>query len=256
MKKYIALLFLAVAITGCKTKAVISEQKATEDLSTQSIIESHYSNKKDFSTLYIRANADYKTKKESLGLTADIRIKKDEVILVSIRFFGVTMAKALITPTEVKYFEKMGKKYFEGDYKMLSNWLGTDLDFYKVQNMLIGKAIDDLRKGKYSNVIEEQWYRLDDLSHSETKKTFFFEAANFLIKKQVISQPKQDRTLQVLYPNHKEYKEAIIPLNVEIQAIQNNDETRISLQYNQVTFNEDLSFPYSVPSDYERIQIK
>jgi hypothetical protein len=139
---------------------------------------------------------------------------------------------------------------------MLSNWLGTDLDFYKVQNMLIGKAIDDLRKGKYSNVIEEQWYRLDDLSHSETKKTFFFEAANFLIKKQVISQPKQDRTLQVLYPNHKEYKEAIIPLNVEIQAIQNNDETRISLQYNQVTFNEDLSFPYSVPSDYERIQIK
>ncbi len=256
MKNYLFIVLLAFSITGCKTKAIIGEQKATEVLPTQEIINSHYSNKKDFSTLYIRANTNYKSSKESLNLTADIRIKKDEMILVSIRFFGITMAKGLITPTEVKYFEKSGNTYFEGDYSMLSNWLGTDLDFYKVQNMLIGKAMDDLRTGNYSNTIDDHLYRLEDLSGSSTKKAFYFEAANFLIKKQIIEQPNKDRTLQVNYPNHKEYKETILPLEVQIQAIQNNDQTTISLQYNQVTFNEDLSFPYSVPNGYERIYIK
>jgi len=31
--------------------------------------------------------------------------------------------------------------------------------------------------------------------------------------------------------------------------------TTITIDYNNVTFNEELSFPYSVPEGYERISI-
>ena len=40
-----------------------------------------------------------------------------------------------------------------------------------------------------------------------------------------------------------------------IDAIQNSETTNININYNTISFNEDLSFPYSVPESYERIFI-
>jgi hypothetical protein len=256
MKKIIALMLLVIVSIGCKSKASIAEARAAEELSTRKIIESHYDSKSDFSTVYIRANTKYRDIKQSYSFTSEIKILRDEKILVSIRFLGITMAKALITPTEVKYYEKNGNKFFEGDYSTLSEWLGTDLDFDKVQNLLLGKAMDDLRKGNYRNSIETKFYKLEDATSSATQKAFYFEAANFLIKKQRIEQPQQNRKLQVDYPQHKEYKEGILPLKIVIEALQDADKTSIGLDYNTVTFNENLSFPYSVPDGYERMYIK
>lgn len=255
MNKNILLLSLVLIISSCKTKMGITEAKAAKELTAKKIIQSHYDNKKDFSTLYIRGNAKYKDTKQSLSFNVDIRIKKDEIILVSVRFLGITMAKGIITPNEVKYYEKNGGNYFEGDYSTLSNWLGTDLDFFKVQNMLLGNAFDDLKQGKYRSEIEEYYYKLTDENAKDSEKTFYFEAANFLIKKQAIEQVFKNRKLVVLYPNYKAFPEAILPLELVIHAIQNNENSTISIQYNQVTFNEDLSFPYQVPEGYDKIEI-
>lgn len=255
MKKGIILLIFVSALLGCKSKAALAELGATSELSTKKIIDKHYDNSKNFKTVYIRAHTHYKDDKQSLALSSEIKIKKDEIILISIRFLGITMAKGIITPTEVKYYEKNGSSYFEGDYTTLSDWLGTDLNFDKVQNMLIGQAMDDLRIGKFKNTIEDKYYKLEEISNGTTQKSFFFEAANLLIKKQEIDQISKERKLAVSYPEYKEYSEGTLPLKVLIEAFHKKDKTSISLEYKNITFNEDLSFPYSVPSDYERIYI-
>lgn len=252
---YFVLLICFASVISCKSKAVISEATATKSMSAEKVIDNHYDTKKDFKTAYIKADVSYKDDKQSLNVSADIRIKKNEQILLSIRFFGITMAKALITPKEVKYYEKSGNKYFEGDYTTLSKWLGTDLDFNKVQNMLIGQAFDDLNKGKYDSSIEEGLYKLYDKSNKNTEKSFFFEASQFLIKRQEISQKAKNRRLKVSYPNHKDYPEAILPAQLIIEALQDNKATKINIEYKSATFNEDLSFPYSVPDGYDRIFI-
>ena len=253
--KHFVFLVCFASMVSCKSKAVISEATATKTMSADKVIDNHYDTKKEFKTAYIKADVAYKDDKQSLNVSADIRIKKNEQILLSIRFFGITMAKALITPKEVKYYEKSGNKYFEGDYTTLSKWLGTDLDFNKVQNMLIGQAFDDLNKGKYDSSIEDGLYKLYDKSNKNTEKSFFFEASQFLIKKQEISQKAKNRMLKVSYPNHKDYPEVILPTELIIEALQDNKATRINIEYKSATFNEDLSFPYSVPEGYDRIFI-
>lgn len=234
---------------------MVAEAKATEAITAEKVIKNHYANKNNFKTLYIKASTHYESKDEALNVTAEIKIKKDEKILVSIRFLGITMAKALITPKEVKYYEKSGDKYFEGDYASLSKWLGTDLDFQKVQNMLIGIAMDDLQKGKYKSTIDGKFYKVENISNKDTEKAFYFEAANFLIKKQEIAQPSKNRRLQVSYPNYKEHAQMNLPTELLIEAFDNQKKTTINIEYNSVTFNEEFSFPYSVPEGYERILI-
>jgi hypothetical protein len=263
MKKYLSLILRVVlfcfasslTLVSCKSKAALLEGKATGILSADKVIENHYNNKNEFSTLYIKANAKYKDDKMSQNVTAEIKIKKDEKILVSIRFLGFTMAKALITPTSVQYYEKINGKYFEGDYNGLSEWLGTDLDYTKVQNMLLGKAIDDLHKSNYMVSIMDKLYKLENNADGNTDKSFFFEADNFLIKKQKVFQSQQDRELQIVYPDYKKYNEMILPLSFVIDATQKKGQTNINIDYKNVSFNEELSFPYSVPEGYERIYI-
>ena len=255
--KRIAILAAVVLMMSCKSKAVVAEANVNAThLTANKIIEKYYNNKNNFSTLYIKSNARYADDKQTQNVTAEIKIKKDEQILISVRFLGITMAKALITPTSVNYYEKISGSYFEGNFSGLSQWLGTDLDFNKIQNMLLGDAIDDLTKGNYTESLTDQTYRLDDVSDNNTKKSFFFDSDKFLVKRQEITQTAENRTIKVAYSDRKVYKEATLPFKVLINTLQKKGKTEIDLDYNSVSFNEELSFPYSVPNGYKRIIIK
>ncbi|AIG31164.1 DUF4292 domain-containing protein [Flavobacterium psychrophilum] len=249
---------LVFTLLSCKSKQKIiaSQPVATGETATISnIIKNHYAIKRDFTTAYIKANIDYADNKQSLSLSADIRIKKDEIILVSVKFFGIVVAKAIITPTQVRYYEKAGGKYFEGDYKTLSNLLGTDLDFLKAQNMLLGQAIDDLYKGNYSLSIEEDSPKLEETTEENFNKTYLFDINSFWLKSQEITQKTPERKMRVNYSNYNSFPECVLPGELLIFANQDNKTTNITIEYKNATFNEDLTFPYSVPSGYEQIKL-
>ena len=252
--KSILAAFLILFLVGCKSKQTVATANASANKEVSQIIKGHYANQYDFKTLNIRANAKYDDAKQSHSLNADIRIKKDEIIWINIKFFGIPMAKALITPKKVSYYEKINGTYFEGDFSMLSNWLGTDLNFQKVQNLFLGRAIDDLTKDKWIAEITEKLFRLSKPTNSDISKDFYFEAANYLLKKETISQESKNRMLVIEYPSHQEVNKMFLPNKININAVQ-KDNVSIAIEYKNTTFNENLSYSYSIPNDYKAIEI-
>ena len=258
MKKYIALVLLSIFVISCKSKAVAvqnTDKTVEAPKEDKKAIAKHYDNKLDFKTVNIKASAKYEDEKQSQNVSADIKIEKDKQILVSVRFLGITMAKALITPNSVSYYEKIKGTYYEGDFTSLSKWLGTELDYSKVQNLLVGEALDDLRKGKYTQTIVENLFRLEDEKEAKIKKTFYLDSEKYLIQKEEISQPAENRMLAIKYSDSKTFDQGILPTKIEINAVQPKGKTDINLEYNNITFNEELSFPYSVPSGYKKVII-
>jgi len=258
MKKLLVFAFTLTMLVGCKTQqaAVATEAAAGSDKTAIEIIEGHYKNPKNFETLHINASAKYKDEKQSQSVSAEIRIKKDETILVSIKFLGITMAKAIITPTRVSYYEKINNTYFDGNYAALSKWLGTELDYSKVQNMLIGEALDDLTKGSYKSSIDADKYKLTGKAGGGILKEFLFEGANYLLKDQIVSQGgQQPRSLHIEYPAHSSFPQATLPAQIKIEAEQ-KDKVNINIEYTSVKFDEKLTFPYDVPEGFEQIFIE
>lgn len=253
------LLFLTILVS-CKSKqAVVTatpEVTQTKVISAKDVIANHYNKETNFSSVYIKSNVRFSDEKQTQNVTAEIKIKKDEQILISVRFLGITMAKALITPTSVSYYEKMNGTYFEGDFSGLTQWLGTDLDFSKIQNMLLGEAFDNLEQGKYALSKVDEGFELTDLQSKKTIKSFVLDKENFRIQGQAISQPEQDRMIQVSYSGYTSFQEGSVPMQTLIHTFQTKGKTEISFNYNTVTFNEELSFPYSIPNGYKRILIK
>ncbi|MGG7034420.1 MAG: DUF4292 domain-containing protein [Flavobacterium sp.] len=255
MKKVFGLVFMILLMSCTAKKTIAVKKMPINKMSAETVIANHYNVKNDFKTLYLRSGVRYSGEYQTQNVTAEIKILKDEKILVSIRFLGITMAKALITPQEVSYYEKINSNYFEGDFSTLSKWLGTDLDFFKIQNILLGEAMEDLKKGEYNVTFEDTTFRLNSTSSSDIQKTYFIEDLSFLVKKQEISQLSKNRKLQVVYPDFKTYTDFRLPTSLEIQATENTKKTSISIANTNVTINEELTFPYKVPQGYTRILI-
>ena len=252
--KYLLSAILLFFLIGCKSKQSVATAAANDNTEVSKIINGHYANEHDFKTLNIRANAKYVDEKQSQSINAEIRIKKDEIIWINIKVLGFPVAKALITPTKVSYYEKINNTYFEGDFSMLSNWLGTDLDFNKVQNLFLGKAIDDLTKDKWVSEVVEKMFKLSLPNSSDIAKEFYFEGANYLLKKETITQASKNRNLEIRYPSFKEEKGMFLPNEINIKAEQ-KDKVTIDIEYKNTTFNENLSYPFSIPSGYTAVEI-
>lgn len=259
MKRILAGLLLMVLVS-CKTQQAVAtatpEVPKTKEITATDVIANHYNNTLNFSSVYIKSNVRYSDEKQTQNVTAEIKIQKDEQILISVRFLGITMAKALITPRSVSYYEKMNGTYFEGDFSGLSQWLGTDLDFTKIQNMLLGEAFDNLQQGKYTLLKGEQGFELMALNSGNTKKTFVLDRESYQVQQQEIHQAEQDRKIQVSYSEQATFNEGRVPMQILIHTFQGKGKTEISFNYNTLTFNEALSFPYSIPNGYKRIIIK
>ncbi|MNU04780.1 hypothetical protein D3C72_2493410 [compost metagenome] len=76
-----------------------------------------------------------------------------------------------------------------------------------------------------------------------------------MLQKEEISQPAENRMLAIKYSDNKTFDQGILPTKIEINAVQPKGKTDINLEYNNITFNEELSFPYSVPSGYKKVII-
>jgi hypothetical protein len=254
------LLFVFILLTfSCKSKFPQKERKETIEIPVTAVDssrspEDYFANKLNFTTAYIKCNAHYETDKQSQHVTAEIKIKKDEKIIISVRFLGITMAKALITPTQVQYYEKLNSNYFDGNFEAISQFAGTDLNFQKLQNVLLGQAIEAFAANEYTLAKEDKWVKLQK-DNASALITYFFDANNRLLQKQIIQQQVQERLLTVSYPKFSSYQEVIFPSNILLNAEQKQTKMNLNIEYTDVSLNEELSFPYAVPTGYKRIVI-
>lgn len=257
--KYL-LLFLAVLAVSCKSKLPIAEKKALAQLAqpvadTTRIKGNYFENQLDFSSAYIKCNAHYETDKQAQNVTAEIKIKKDEKIIISVRFLGITMAKALITPTQVQYYEKLNGSYFDGNFEAISQFVGTDLNFQKLQNVLIGQAIEAFPSSECISSTADNLIKVEKDNGAAAFITYFFDAVNWRLQKQIIQQQAQERLLTVSYPRFSSYNNLILPANIVVNAIQKQAKMNLDIEYTDVSLNEELTFPYAVPEGYKRIVI-
>tara|TARA_R110002051_G_scaffold214190_1_gene279055 strand:+ start:557 stop:1327 length:771 start_codon:yes stop_codon:yes gene_type:complete len=253
--KKIILSILIAFMLSCKSTKVITGGTINENLTSKSIIKSHYANELDFKTLSGKMKIDYEDKDASQGFSVSFRMEKDKAIWIS--SLPISVVKAYITPDRVSFYNKWGEgTYFDGDFSYLSKLLGTELDFEKVQNLLLGQAILDLRKDKYDVAIANENYELRPKKDLDLFKILFqIEPKHFKIGAQQIVQPEKGRLLIIQYKNYQEIDNKIIPNEIGITATMDGNQSFIGIEYKNIEFNRNLKFPYDIPKGLKEIII-
>lgn len=249
-------LLLIFGFISCKSKKIVAgDAQVSEKIKISAIIKGQEQLNYEFETLYIRCSAKYKDKKQSQSVSADIRIKKDEIIWINIKFLGFPAAKALITPTRVSYYEKLNNTYFDGDFELISNWLGTTLDFQKVQNLLLGKPIIELNKSDEIVSRANNLYQVQSSDNNNIATQYYFEPLHYLLRTTQVSEKQANQSLEIKYPNYQIVESKYIPEQLDITANQ-KDPVNIIINYKNIVFNQDLSYPFEIPAGYIQISIK
>ncbi|NKI31154.1 DUF4292 domain-containing protein [Croceivirga thetidis] len=246
------LLGTIVLLTSCKATKSLPKGVADPSLGSKKVIANHYNSTIDFNTIRGSLKIDYDDGENSQSFRVSLRMKKDEIIWISAPF---NVVKAKITPNKVEFFNKLDKEYFEGEFDYLSGLLGTELDFEKVQNLLLGDAVLDLREDKYTIEVAGGNYQLKPKRSNELFKILFaIEPKTFRIATQEVSQPWENRFLTMEY-SYQEIETRILPNEIFIEATANGDLTKINLEYKNVEFNQSMNYPYKVPKGFKRIEL-
>ena len=56
--------------------------------------------------------------------------------------------------------------------------------------------------------------------------------------------------------NYQEVEKEILPQNIKIIAVENNAETIIKMEFKSISINQEVRFPFRIPSGFEEIVIK
>jgi len=250
----ILILITVFVLQSCKTTKLITDTKTAKKISSKVVAKNHNDNKLDFKTIRGRFRVGYESNDDSQSHSIGLRMEKDKAIML---IAPLGFVKVYITPERVSFYNKLQNEYFDGDFSYLSDLLGTELDFEKVQNMLLGQAIFNLEDDKYKTSIVNNAYQLKPTKDLELfKRLFLIEPQNFKVASQQISQPKEGRVLNINYKSYQKIEDKVFPESIEIIAEEIDNRIKIEIDYKNVEFNQRISFPYKIPKGYKEIVLK
>lgn len=251
LKNRAIFIVILIFITSCKSSKITDNTIA--NLSARNVIKKHQNTEFKKRTLKATLTVKYSGKQDLPSLNASIRIQKDSVIWISFSKLGFQVAKILITPTQVKFYEKLSKSYFEGDFELISEFVGSDLDFTNVQNLFFGEALVNLKDRKYQVSIQDNYYALKPKKNSPVfHESFWIDPFTFKLVKEEIKNSEKQQILSVLYKDYEKINESLFPKGFVIEAIGNKNHTKIDVSYRNIVFNAPLKFPFKLPSGYSK----
>lgn len=253
--KYSILLLILSFAFGCKSsQGVVSSGVLNKEATAKYLIKENSKQETKFKTLQSKVKIDYTQDNKSQGYTVNLRIEKDKTIWISAT---LGLARAMITPKRVQFYDKINNQFFDGDYTLISDLLGVELDFKKLQSLLLGEAIFRLKDDTYVASTQEASYVLQPKQQKALLELFYLlNVSHFKMDSQQLYQPLTRRILQVDYKSYQEVNNQILPEYMHIFAVENNEEVSIDMEFKSVSLNEAIRFPFKIPSGYKEIIIK
>lgn len=253
-KRLLILAFLSIMVLSCKSTKNLDSGKSNLGLSAKQLIKENVKHEAVFKTLSARVKIDISQGDKSDGYTVNLRLEKDRKLLLMST--PITLVKALITPEKVSFYNKLDNTYFEGDFSYLSELLGTEIDFQKLQNLLLGESLFSLNNESFDLSVNNQDYVLQPKKQHPLFELFYLiSGSHFKLTSQQISQPQERRHLQIDYKSYQKVDKQILPENIKIIAVEEAEELVLEMTFKSLSLNEDLRFPFKIPSGFKEIKL-
>jgi hypothetical protein len=206
----------------------------------------------DFRTFNAKLNVDYiDVDDKKYNVNATLRMYKDSLIWVSVNaIFGIEGLRAIITKDSVKIMDRQNKLYTPRSIEYLQEVSALPVNLSSLQDLLIGNAIF-----LDSNIV----------SYSKTANTISLLSIGKIFKN-LITLSENDKLVQRIKLDdidelrnrtgdlsYSDYENKRGPNFATTRKITFAEKKKldIRLEFKQYSFNEELTFPFSIPKNYK-----
>lgn len=208
-------------------------------------------NSLDFSFLNLRYKTNYTDDELNQQFTANIRIKKDSIIWISLTgAMGFEGARLAVTQDSFFLLNKLTKEYTVKPISYLSQIVPLNTNLQMFQNLLLAQPIELLG----SNF---RFYRTDsfDVIKQQIPKlqqTITVHQQNYTISEIMLADLHIKQDLQLTFGNYKNIGDKSFPFESEIIVNRGLQKINLKMELARYTINEPLVFPFEVNEHYKR----
>jgi hypothetical protein len=135
MIRYISIVLILGVFTSCNKKLIHSKQENIEI------------NTFKFDYFAAKAKLNYNSGDQKLSVVANLRIKYDSLIWISISpGLGVEVLRLKLTTDSVFLIDRMAHKYMKSSYSEFNNFYGIKLNFKWIQAIMLGNPLSSNKK--------------------------------------------------------------------------------------------------------------
>lgn len=262
------LLLAILTFSSCKTK----ENAKRKDLrvnKTEYLFQQLSQQEFMFDHLSAKANVKLtQNNKKKPPFKANIRIKRDSLIWISISAFHVEVARLMISQDSVKVINKVDKNYFLGDYEYINRRFNVELEFDVIQSILVGNPINFEPDEKVKFAIDKEKYYLGNLKKRKARKaddkpqrierqkeeviSLWIDQKTFKIRNFLFSDLTANRFITGKYDQFTPINDQLLPHDLAFE-FKSEKPANVELVYSKVSLEGPLKFSFNISSKYEQI---
>lgn len=219
------------------------------------------------------ATIDYNNKKNSFS--GIVRMRYDSLIWISITpVLGIEAARMVITNDSVKLINRFDKTYIISDYDYVNSLLNSGFDFNMIESLLTGNDFAYYDTDKFKAKVDNGEYRLSTVNRQKIKRfvkrspqstvnsplkillqDIWLNPETFKIIRTSINEIKENRKITLEYSDFENISNKLFPQKIAFN-LTDKKPINFTIKYSKVTFDEKQSFPFKVPQDYHKMEIR
>lgn len=261
MKNILFIIFSAIVLVSCKTKAIVTT-KPSESMANKSFFDT-INKKEEFEGIKINSRIDAETGKFIPTIDGIFYIENDQKIWINFSFLFMTQARALVTPSGIKAYEKINKSFIDSDFTYLNKLLKVNfLNYGSLQNLLLGKAFIPVSEKEFSLTKKDNGFLLNSsknlIFETEGKSNEYNMSLEYSPELELKAVNLQDvntnNALEIFYDNYEIMGSQKLPKNVKI-IIKGSKTDQILIENTKFEFLK-METPFSIPANYTKTEIK
>lgn len=267
----LSLMFFSVILISCKNKQItLNNGKCILDFKNSRTLTSNLKTSEfKFTWLKGKFSVEESVDSTANSFTVSLRMRKDSVIWMSISKLGIEGARVLITKDSVKFTNTINSKYFKGDFAYISKMLNTELDYEMLQSLLVGNSVEFYDEDeKIKPGITNCQYTLGTVRKykirravkgkelKEPAQSIYMIPETFKIARILFYEFNPDRSFDAQFDKfEKKDSTQLFPMKMSY-TIKAQKDVKIDIEYSKVVLNEEQTFPFKIPDNYEQIIFK
>ena len=246
---------LLVVLASCKSVRVLPSKAPVKRVDLKVLASEIVKAEENIKTFRARIKVEYDDQRRKQQVNINFRLEKDKAFWMSANML-IPIAKLLITPEEVQFYEKFQKTYYQGDTNFINQKLGTTFEFRDLQNIFLGNPITDFNSVKFDRISHPQYYVLTPkVKGQQFRPTYFFDPENFRLKEQRFMVAGSSKTISIKYTQYQRLEGKFVPRIMTISAFDGTNFVQATLEFLRVDFPKKLSLPFTIPTGYNKIEL-
>lgn len=257
----ISLVFIS-ALPSCESKKLVESRKGSEaDVPSKSSVSdtffdytlsSNRAKQLQFNSLSMRCKVFYDDGKMQQDFTANIRIKKDSIIWLSLTgIFGIEGARLIVTRDSVLLLNKLTREYLARPVSYLSQVIPLSSGYDALQNLLIGQLVN-------VEPAEHRIYEADSLlilnfQNTNLRQTATLHRQNYTTLDLLLADQLIKQDLKITFGDYRDLSGSSFSFLRFIEVNRGLQKMKINMEVQRYTIDEPLTFPLEVNDSYKRI---